>query len=75
MNYHVECSLLSNRIYAGTVNANGKEWLHKSDITDEAIEAVRDHLYELFKQGNSGGYEWRLRGGGKVILMVKKEEC
>lgn len=73
--YHVECSPLSNRIYAGKVKANGKEWDSKSDVTDETLEAVRDHLYELLKRGESNGYEWTLKAGGKVVLMVKKEDA
>lgn len=72
--YHVECSPISNIIYAGKVKPNGTEWSSKNDVTDEAIEAVRDHLYALLKEGKPSGYEWTLKAGGKVILMVKKED-
>ena len=72
--YHVECSPISNIIYAGEVKANGKEWASKSDVTDEALEAVRDHLYELLKKGEPSGYEWALKAGGKVVLTLKKED-
>ena len=40
--YHVSCGLAG--IYAGTIKENGKEWLNKTCVTEEAIEAVRDWL-------------------------------
>ena len=82
--YHVECSPVSNIIYAGKIKPNGAEWSSKNDVTDEAIEAVRDHLYALSKEGKSSGYEWTRKDGKKVQLLInivdaeafnKKEVC
>lgn len=40
--YHVGCGLAG--IYAGTLNKQGTEWLTKSEVTEEARQAVI--LYE-----------------------------
>lgn len=34
------------RIYAGTLNKQGNLWMRKSDVTDEAINAVAQYLLE-----------------------------
>lgn len=70
--YHVAASPLTDRIYAGRVNKAKTEWVSKSDVTDEAIEAVREHLY-LKAVGNAEkryGYEWTRIDGGKVRLVL-----
>ena len=73
VNYHVGCGIAG--IYAGTVKKNGMEWLNKSQVTDEAIEAVRDWLYGKFiKDGKTeGGYQWKRKDGRTVSLIVKVE--
>lgn len=43
--YHVKCGLAG--IYAGTLKHNGEEWLQKSEVTKEALEAVA--LYMCMK--------------------------
>ena len=43
-NYHVECGILG--IYAGTLNKKGTMWLHKSDVTNEAFNAVAQYCLE-----------------------------
>ena len=43
-NYHVGCGILG--IYAGTLNKKGNMWLHKSDVTNEAFNAVAQYCLE-----------------------------
>ena len=70
--YHVSCSEITGTIYAGTVKKNGKEWLNKSDVTEEAIAAVRDHLTNkaFMEKSDFYGYEWTRKDGKKVTLSV-----
>jgi hypothetical protein len=70
--YHVGCSGITGTIYAGTVKKNGKEWLNKSDVTEEAIAAVRDHITNKASMEKSDfyGYEWTRKDGKKVVLSV-----
>lgn len=53
---------------------DSKEWASKSDATMEVMEAAKDHLYELLKQGDPSAYVWILKSGGRVSLMLKKED-
>lgn len=70
--YHVECSPLTSTIYAGVVNKKGDKWLHKSAVTGEAIEAVRDYLLQTMGDGQKmTGYQWERKDGKIVELMVK----
>ena len=43
-NYHVGCGILG--IYAGTLNKKGNMWLYKSDVTNEAFNAVAQYCLE-----------------------------
>lgn len=76
--YHVGAGIAG--IYAGKTNKAGTEWIDKSDCTDEALEAVRDHiiLQELGgvnpPKKNRGGYEWKLKDGKIVKLIVEVME-
>ena len=74
--YHVGCGPISGEIFAGTLSKNKDRWLNRSTVTDEAINAVRDHLIVMAKQEHKEwyGYEWSLKGGGKVTLSIKIEE-
>lgn len=75
--YHVSAGFFG-RIYAGTLMPQKGEapriWRNKSDVTDEAICAVRDHMLdECVKEEDgkmSGGYEWARKDGKKVSLVV-----
>ena len=71
--YHVGCGMFG--IYAGTVKTNGKEWRNKTEVTDEAICAVRDFLMNEFIKGDKteGGYEWKTKDGRTVKLLLKVE--
>ena len=73
--YHVSNGLAG--IYAGTLKPNNKtEWKDKSICTDEAIEAVRDYMVQdclgglSCSKASNGGYEWTLKDGRKVKLMI-----
>ena len=76
--YHVSAGIFGG-IYAGTLmpKKDGKPqmWKNKSDVTDEAIRAVRDHMMDnclMEKDGmTEGGYEWKRKDGKKVLLLVK----
>lgn len=65
--YHVGCGAFG--IYAGTLNSRNKSmWQNKSEVTDEALCAVRDYMVmELLggfgcTKAISSGYEWDLKG-------------
>ena len=42
--YHVGCGLAA--IYAGTLHKKGNMWLHKSDVTNEAFDAVAQYCLD-----------------------------
>ena len=68
--YHVGCGAFG--IYAGTLMPNKTMWRNKTDVTDEALCAVRDYLMgEFIKDGKTqGGYEWKAKDGRIVSLMI-----
>lgn len=72
--YHVGCGAFG--IYAGTLNSKNKNlWQNKTECTDEALCAVRDYLIQgclggLHSDKSSGGYEWTLKDGRVVKLLV-----
>ena len=59
-NYHVGCGIAG--IYAGTLNKKGDMWVNKSDVTDEAINAVAQFLleHEEAMEFNYQGKRYRL---------------
>ena len=74
--YHVGCGAFG--IYAGTLNSRNKElWKNKSDVTDEAIGAVRDYMIQKLLGGINctestfGGFEWYLKDGRSVTLSIE----
>ena len=71
--YHVGCGVFG--IYAGTLNKKGDLWQNKTEVTDEAICAVRDWLYNEFinAEKHGGGYEWKTKDGKTVSLIIKVE--
>ena len=74
-NYHVGCGLFG--IYAGTLEPkNPTMWRNKSEVTDEAIDAVRDYMLDtVIKDGKTeGGYEWTKKDGKIVQLIIKEIE-
>lgn len=71
--FHVGIGEISDTIYAGTLMRNGTVWKDRSDVTDEAIAAVRDHLMQKAKADGleTYGHSWKLKDGGKVQLIVR----
>lgn len=72
--YHVGCGAFG--IYAGTLMPNKNLWRNKSDVTDEALAAVRDYMFnEFIKDGRTeGGFEWKRKDGRTVELIVRVKE-
>lgn len=77
--YHVGCGAFG--IYAGTLNNRNKSmWQNKSEVTDEAIDAVRDYMVQERLGGldcskdTTGGYEWTLKDGRTVELRITIKE-
>lgn len=69
--YHVSAGLFG--IYAGKINKKSDKWLEKSEVTDEALCAVRDYLYDqaIIEGKTVWGYEWDKKDGKVVELVVK----
>lgn len=75
--YHVGAGIFG--IYAGTIMPEKEEkprmWRNKSEVTDEAINAVRDYMLDNCikeKEGKTeGGYKWTRKDGKTVALMIK----
>lgn len=77
--YHVGCGAFA--IYAGLLNKKKTMWRDgKSDVTDEAINAVRDYMVQELLGGincikaKTSGYEWSLKDGRIVELRVTIKE-
>ena len=62
--YHVGCGIAG--IYAGTLNKNGNLWINRSDVTDEAVNAVAQYLLE---RGEALEFDYR---GGRYRIAVSK---
>ena len=67
--YHVSCGLAA--IYAGTVKSGGKVWRNKSEVTEEALAAVRDWMRMMRPEDSDQiGYAWHKKDGGQVTLTL-----
>ena len=67
--YHVGCGFAG--IYAGTFRKNG-DWRDKSDVTDEAINAVIQHMYFQLDEGETSmAYAVKLNDGKYVRLKIE----
>lgn len=62
--YHVGCGVFG--IYAGTLNKKGDMWLHKSEVTHEAMSAVAGHMV-MHDEHMTFDYK-----GERYILKVEK---
>lgn len=73
--YHVGGGLAG--IYAGTFNKEGISWQSKTLVTNEAINAVRDHLVAQCEQAGmtTATYEWQRNDGKRVQLVVRIKEA
>ena len=76
--YHVGCGAFA--IYAGTLNKNKTMWQNKTEVTEEAINSVRDYMVQELLGGldcskaTTSGYEWTLKDGHVVELRVTVKE-
>ena len=74
--YHVGCGAFA--IYAGTLEPHNKNmWKNKSDVTNEAVEAVMKYMVQDILGGfdcpldkHTGGWKWDLTDGGEVELRI-----
>lgn len=73
--YHVGCGLFG--IYAGTLKKSGEEWKDKSNVTDEAILSVIQHMYfQLDKGETSMAYAVKMNDGKYVRLKIEvSDKC
>ena len=77
--YHVNFNPAVKAIFAGTVNKKGNKWVNKSDVTDEALVAVRELLLDLKAAQKDSpelvGYQWKTTDGQVITinLTVTKE--
>lgn len=71
--YHVGCGFFD--IYAGTLKKNGKEWLNKSNVTNEAISAVARYMFLQIPEGeNTFAYAFKMPTGTYVRLKVEESD-
>lgn len=67
--YHVGCGIAA--IYAGTIKREG-EWKEKSCVTEEAVRAVADWMYNMIpKDGTMYSYIFYLKNGKRLRLAVE----
>jgi hypothetical protein len=66
--YHVGCGMFGN-VYAGTMMPPRKDglqmWRNKSEVTNEAIEAVMGHFIMEIERDDKNKIQkaWEVRGG------------
>lgn len=72
--YHVSAGMAG--IYAGTLSSNKNKWRHKSEVTDEAINAVRDYMRGVAEgEGKDRlAYYWTTKDGKTVTLTLTVKE-
>ena len=71
--YHVKVSP-DGVINAGTMDKNGK-LNRKSDVTIEALEAVRDHLLiKTVNEDKAMAFAWQYPNGKTLILKLEEQE-
>jgi len=71
--YHIGCGITA--IYAGTFNKNKTMWVNKSDVTDEAFNAVAQYCLEHNEALNFdyNGKRYRL-AVSEISVESEKEE-
>lgn len=74
MGYHVQCNPDSGIIHAGTVNKQKTKWVNKTDVTNEVLEAARDHLLFIAAKNElqeGVGYRWERNDGTAIVLKAE----
>jgi hypothetical protein len=66
--YHVGCGITG--IFAGTLNKKGNMWLHKSDVTDEAFNAVAQYCLE---HGEAMEFDYKGKRYRLLVTEIKAE--
>ena len=66
MKYSIGCGIF--RIYAGILKKNGTEWKDKTDVTEEAISAVAQHLIDFDTE-----FQFTYKGKNMILKVVKAE--
>jgi hypothetical protein len=66
--YHVGCGITA--IFAGTLNKKGNMWLHKSDVTDEAFNAVAQYCLE---HGEAMEFDYKGKRYRLLVTEIKAE--
>jgi hypothetical protein len=72
--YHVGTSPITGAIYAGRAKdlGDGLEWITKSEVTNEAVNAVAAHLLLKIEQDEGGGaYYLKTRDGRHLRLKLE----
>ena len=71
--YHVKVNK-DGAILAGTITKTGA-WNHNSEVTEEALIAVRDHFIALsVKENKDVGYAWQYPNGKTLILKLEEQD-
>jgi nucleoid DNA-binding protein len=68
-------SSLTNTIYSGTTRIDKKGfelWVTKEDMTEQAIKAVFEHMYNNAKE--TGCYEISIKGFGRMTFTREETE-
>lgn len=68
--YHIRMG--TDAIYAGCLCPRSSAWRTRSEVTDEAIEAVRDYLLRLHDMGGKTSVIWNINGR-TVTLSISAE--
>lgn len=69
-NYHVGCGW--SGIFAGTLNRKGDMWRNKSNVTNEALNAVAEYMrYKIPDDDNCYALGFKTRDGKYLRLKVE----
>lgn len=72
--YHVKTSK-DGIIKAGTLDKNGA-WNHSSNVTEEVLDAVRDHLIVMsMKEGKPIAFTWQYDNGKVHVLKLEEHDA
>ena len=71
--YHVRTNS-EGQIFAGTQTKTGK-WQNSSDVTQEALAAVRDHLLIMTqKEDKAIAFAWQYPNGKTLLLKLEEDD-